>query len=184
MSHKNVYSGLWRQHTEESLPHDKLDQVCSVGRKPKGTAKVTSFLLLFFNHACTVVCMWVCVCAAIHVCVHVCVCTFVHACILCVYVRARAHAHTCTFTNSNSDVSFLSLSTTFLIWLFICGFWFVDFLFVCSGKIFMFQYCSLLHVYIIFIIVVCRARSVYERALDVDHRNITVWLKYAEMEMK
>ena len=29
-----------------------------------------------------------------------------------------------------------------------------------------------------------RARSVYERALDVDHRNITVWLKYAEMEMR
>jgi len=31
---------------------------------------------------------------------------------------------------------------------------------------------------------VCRARSVYERALDIDHRNITVWLKYAEMEMR
>lgn len=29
-----------------------------------------------------------------------------------------------------------------------------------------------------------RARSVWERALDVDHRNITVWLKYAEMEMR
>ncbi|UYV81795.1 CRNKL1, partial [Cordylochernes scorpioides] len=29
-----------------------------------------------------------------------------------------------------------------------------------------------------------RARSVYERALDVDHRNPTLWLKYAEMEMK
>lgn len=29
-----------------------------------------------------------------------------------------------------------------------------------------------------------RARSVYERALDVDHRNITVWLKYAELEMR
>ena len=28
-----------------------------------------------------------------------------------------------------------------------------------------------------------RARSVYERALDVDHRNVTMWLKYAEMEM-
>lgn len=27
-------------------------------------------------------------------------------------------------------------------------------------------------------------RSVYERALDVDHRNITLWLKYAEMEMR
>ena len=27
-------------------------------------------------------------------------------------------------------------------------------------------------------------RSVYERAIDVDHRNITVWLKYAEMEMR
>ena len=24
----------------------------------------------------------------------------------------------------------------------------------------------------------------YERAIDVDHRNITVWLKYAEMEMR
>jgi len=31
---------------------------------------------------------------------------------------------------------------------------------------------------------VYRARSVYERALDIDHRNITVWLKYAEMEMR
>ncbi|KPP73367.1 crooked neck-like protein 1-like, partial [Scleropages formosus] len=29
-----------------------------------------------------------------------------------------------------------------------------------------------------------RARSIYERALDVEHRNITLWLKYAEMEMK
>lgn len=29
-----------------------------------------------------------------------------------------------------------------------------------------------------------RARSVFERGLDVDHRNITVWLKYAEMEMR
>lgn len=29
-----------------------------------------------------------------------------------------------------------------------------------------------------------RARSVFERAIDVDHRNITLWLKYAEMEMK
>ncbi|CAC5356635.1 CRN [Mytilus coruscus] len=29
-----------------------------------------------------------------------------------------------------------------------------------------------------------RARSVWERALDVDHRNITIWLKYAEMEMR
>ena len=29
-----------------------------------------------------------------------------------------------------------------------------------------------------------RARSVYERALDVDHRNIPLWLKYAEMEMR
>ena len=27
-------------------------------------------------------------------------------------------------------------------------------------------------------------RSVYERAIDVDHRNVTVWLKYAEMEMR
>ena len=24
----------------------------------------------------------------------------------------------------------------------------------------------------------------YERALDVDHRNIVVWLKYSEMEMR
>ena len=30
----------------------------------------------------------------------------------------------------------------------------------------------------------CRARSVYERALDIDHRNITLWLKYAELEMR
>jgi len=28
-----------------------------------------------------------------------------------------------------------------------------------------------------------RARSIYERALDVDYRNQTLWLKYAEMEM-
>lgn len=29
-----------------------------------------------------------------------------------------------------------------------------------------------------------RARSVFERALDVDYRNQTIWFKYAEMEMK
>lgn len=29
-----------------------------------------------------------------------------------------------------------------------------------------------------------RARSIYERALDNDHRNVTIWLKYIEMEMK
>jgi len=29
-----------------------------------------------------------------------------------------------------------------------------------------------------------RARSVYERALEIDSRNTTIWLKYAEMEMK
>jgi len=29
-----------------------------------------------------------------------------------------------------------------------------------------------------------RARSVYERALDIDHRNTMLWLKYAEMEMR
>jgi crooked neck len=29
-----------------------------------------------------------------------------------------------------------------------------------------------------------RARSVFERALDVDYRNPMIWLKYAEMEMK
>lgn len=29
-----------------------------------------------------------------------------------------------------------------------------------------------------------RARSIYERALDTDHRNITLWLKYVEMEMR
>ncbi|KAJ3023934.1 Crooked neck-like protein 1 [Thoreauomyces humboldtii] len=29
-----------------------------------------------------------------------------------------------------------------------------------------------------------RARSIWERALDVDHRNQVVWLRYAEMEMK
>ncbi len=29
-----------------------------------------------------------------------------------------------------------------------------------------------------------RARSVFERALDVEYKNITIWRKYAEMEMK
>ena len=29
-----------------------------------------------------------------------------------------------------------------------------------------------------------RSRSVYERALDVEHRNIGLWLKYTEMEMR
>lgn len=29
-----------------------------------------------------------------------------------------------------------------------------------------------------------KKRSVYERALDVDHRNIPLWLKYTEMEMR
>jgi len=31
---------------------------------------------------------------------------------------------------------------------------------------------------------ILRARSIYERALDTDHRNITLWLKYAELEMR
>lgn len=29
-----------------------------------------------------------------------------------------------------------------------------------------------------------RARSIFERALEVDYRNQTLWLKYAELEMK
>lgn len=29
-----------------------------------------------------------------------------------------------------------------------------------------------------------RSRSVFERALDVDHRNISIYLQYAEMEMR
>lgn len=29
-----------------------------------------------------------------------------------------------------------------------------------------------------------RSRSVFERALDVDHRSITIWLQYSEMEMR
>lgn len=29
-----------------------------------------------------------------------------------------------------------------------------------------------------------RARSIFERALDVDYRNISLWIKYAEMEMR
>ena len=29
-----------------------------------------------------------------------------------------------------------------------------------------------------------RARSVFERSLDVEHRNIGIWLKYTEMEMR
>ena len=29
-----------------------------------------------------------------------------------------------------------------------------------------------------------RARSIFERALDVDYTHVTLWLKYAEMEMK
>lgn len=29
-----------------------------------------------------------------------------------------------------------------------------------------------------------RARSVFERALDVDYRSVQVWLRYAEMEMR
>ncbi|CBY41825.1 unnamed protein product, partial [Oikopleura dioica] len=29
-----------------------------------------------------------------------------------------------------------------------------------------------------------RARSIYERAIDVDHRCIQIWLRYAEMEMR
>ena len=28
-----------------------------------------------------------------------------------------------------------------------------------------------------------RARSVFERALEVDFQHVTLWLKYAEMEM-
>lgn len=29
-----------------------------------------------------------------------------------------------------------------------------------------------------------RARSIYERAIEIDYRNTSIWLKYAEMEMK
>ncbi len=29
-----------------------------------------------------------------------------------------------------------------------------------------------------------RARSIFERAMDVDYRNPTLWIKYAEMEMR
>jgi crooked neck len=29
-----------------------------------------------------------------------------------------------------------------------------------------------------------RARSVYERALEIDFQSVTLWLKYAEMEMR
>lgn len=29
-----------------------------------------------------------------------------------------------------------------------------------------------------------RARSIWERALDIDHRSVPLWLKYAEMEMR
>ena len=29
-----------------------------------------------------------------------------------------------------------------------------------------------------------RARSIWERSLEIDHRNTTIWLKYAEMEMR
>jgi crooked neck len=29
-----------------------------------------------------------------------------------------------------------------------------------------------------------RARSIYERALDVDYQSVNLWLKYAEMEMR
>lgn len=29
-----------------------------------------------------------------------------------------------------------------------------------------------------------RARSVWERSLEVSHRSVTTWLKYAEMEMR
>src|SRR5947209_7680978 len=30
----------------------------------------------------------------------------------------------------------------------------------------------------------CRARSIFERALEAEHRNTNLWMKYAEMEMK
>jgi crooked neck len=29
-----------------------------------------------------------------------------------------------------------------------------------------------------------RARSVWERALETDYRNVSIWLKYVEMEMR
>jgi HAT (Half-A-TPR) repeat len=52
----------------------------------------------------------------------------------------------------------------------------------CRGKVFFFYQISLILTSYEFIIY--RARSIYERALDVDHRNITLWLKYTEMEMR
>lgn len=36
----------------------------------------------------------------------------------------------------------------------------------------------------VLIVLFMNFRSIYERALDVDHRNITLWLKYTEMEMR
>lgn len=39
-------------------------------------------------------------------------------------------------------------------------------------------------IYTTYLSLLSRARSIYERALDVDYRNVTLWLKYAEMEMK
>lgn len=53
----------------------------------------------------------------------------------------------------------------------------------------MFFFCGTKCVAWLIIVYLCpvrdfRARSIYERALDVDHRNVTLWLKYAEMEMK
>ncbi len=29
-----------------------------------------------------------------------------------------------------------------------------------------------------------RARSIFERAIQVDYKNISLWLKYVEMEMR
>jgi crooked neck len=31
---------------------------------------------------------------------------------------------------------------------------------------------------------VFRARSIFERALDVDYKNVSLWLRYTEMEMR
>lgn len=35
-----------------------------------------------------------------------------------------------------------------------------------------------------YIFIILGARSIWERALDIDYRNIAIWLKYAEMEMR
>ena len=91
-------------------------------------------------HVCMHVCVCVCVCVC--ACVHVCV----HAFSVCVCVRVHMRIHVISLIVIVMSLSFLCLLHFRSNCLFVDFDLFIYLFFVCSEKIFMFQYCSLLHV--------------------------------------